>query len=451
MAERLTLTPLPYAKWHDAEALFTPFATEPWALLLDSAGSSRADGRYDMLLREPVQTIDSRTTTTPFADLQAALQQLPSPPGAYADQVPFVGGAAGYFSYDAGRLLEQLPATATRDINLPDMALGLYTRALIIDHQQQQSWALSPASEAPTVNSYWLGTAEPQTPFALTSDWQSNMSAADYEHNIARIHHYLRAGDCYQVNLAQRFQASFRGSSWQAYQRLRAHNQAPFSAFFNGPEGQVLSLSPERFLQTTAAGCIATSPIKGTRPRRQDPVADEKERESLRQSTKDRAENLMIVDLLRNDLSRVCLPGSLRVPDLFTLESYAAVHHLVSTIRARLPAGKTPLDLLQAAFPGGSITGAPKIRAMEIIEELEPHRRSVYCGSLGYLSQDGQSDTSIAIRTLVATAGQLYCWAGGGIVMDSEAQTEYQETFDKVQRILPILSDTRDSAKVSSP
>ncbi|HCU2192219.1 TPA: aminodeoxychorismate synthase component I, partial [Klebsiella variicola] len=272
------------------------------------------------------------------------------------------------------------------------------------------------------------------------SAWQSNMSRQQYGEKFRQVQAYLHSGDCYQVNLAQRFQARYVGDEWQAFRQLNTANRAPFSAFIRLEEGAILSLSPERFIQLRQ-GEIQTRPIKGTLPRLDSPQEDARQAEKLANSPKDRAENLMIVDLMRNDIGRVAVPGSVRVPELFVVEPFPAVHHLVSTITARLPATLHASDLLRAAFPGGSITGAPKVRAMEIIDELEPQRRNAWCGSIGYLSYCGNMDTSITIRTLTAWQGQLYCSAGGGIVADSEEDAEYQETFDKVNRILHQLEN----------
>jgi para-aminobenzoate synthetase component 1 len=255
---------------------------------------------------------------------------------------------------------------------------------------------------------------------------------------IARIKHYIREGDCYQVNFAQRFSAAAKGDPWHAYQGLRRLNPAPFAAYLSTPYCQVMCSSPERFLHVRS-GLVETKPIKGTLPRGKDPIEDLMLADALRASVKDRAENLMIVDLLRNDLGRVCAIGSIQVPRLFALESFTRVHHLVSTVRGRLAEGRTPLDLLRACFPGGSITGAPKVRAMEIIEELEPHRRGVYCGAIGYLGFDGAMDTNIAIRTLVHSDGVTRLWAGGGIVADSDPESEYRETYHKAAPLLDLL------------
>ncbi len=286
----------------------------------------------------------------------------------------------------------------------------------------------------------WLESQQfsPQEDFTLTSDWQSNMTREQYGEKFRQVQEYLHSGDCYQVNLAQRFHATYSGDEWQAFLQLNQANRAPFSAFLRLEQGAILSLSPERFILCDNSE-IQTRPIKGTLPRLPDPQEDSKQAEKLANSAKDRAENLMIVDLMRNDIGRVAVAGSVKVPELFVVEPFPAVHHLVSTITAQLPEQLHASDLLRAAFPGGSITGAPKVRAMEIIDELEPHRRNAWCGSIGYLSFCGNMDTSITIRTLTAINGQIYCSAGGGIVADSQEEAEYQETFDKVNKILRQL------------
>jgi para-aminobenzoate synthetase component 1 len=280
--------------------------------------------------------------------------------------------------------------------------------------------------------------------FSLTSPWHSNMNKAAYKEKFLAVQQYLLSGDCYQINLAQRFKASYQGNEFIAYKTLRQENKAPFSAFIRLDNSAILSLSPERFLQSSR-GRVQSKPIKGTIPRSQNIAVDLNNANILKASTKDRAENLMIVDLLRNDISKVCIPGTVKVPKLFDIESFPAVHHLVSTVVGDLNPEKTASDLLRGAFPGGSITGAPKIRAMEIIESLEPHRRSIYCGSIGYISCCGTMDSSITIRTLICQSPDknIYCWAGGGLVADSNVDSEYQETFDKVQRILPVLSRSK--------
>ena len=452
----LSIISLPYSK-NAALSWFAPLSGLPWAMILRSAAETHPDNRYDILVADPLATVESQHDTTnikfkngdqrttsddPFMvvnDLQHEL--LPSLSTEL--DLPFLGGALGYFSYDLGRRVENIATTATHDIHLPEMAIGIYDWALIVDHKLQQTWLIEPKNSHRLA---WLSQQHPQalqlnnqkTPFELTSSWSSNMTKEDYCHKFNTIQSYLLSGDCYQINLAQRFKAHYQGDEWQAYCRLDTANGAPFSSFIRTDNCAILSVSPERFLQLKH-GKIETKPIKGTRPRSANPIEDDANAQALQQAPKDRAENVMIVDLLRNDIGRVATPGSVHVPALFAIESFPAVHHLVSTVTGQLASDYSVTDLLRACFPGGSITGAPKVRAMEIIEELEPHRRSIYCGSIGYISRCGTMDTNIAIRTLVAYQHNLYAWAGGGIVADSDAESEYQETLDKLSKILPTL------------
>jgi len=272
----------------------------------------------------------------------------------------------------------------------------------------------------------------------VTSPVSSNLDVPAYASAFARVQAYIQAGDCYQVNLAQRFSADAEGDGWTAYTVLRDISPAPFSSYFNTPEAQVLSASPERFLRVQD-GLVETKPIKGTRPRSRDDAEDRANAEALLSSDKDRAENLMIVDLLRNDIGKNCAIGSVRAERLFALESFANVHHMVSTVTGTLAPGHGAIDLLRGCFPGGSITGAPKLRAMEIIEELEPNRRGVYCGAIGYIGFNGNMDTSIAIRTAIYSKGKIRFWAGGGLVADSEMDKEYRETLDKASSMIQLM------------
>lgn len=430
---------------------FAAVAHQPWAMLLHSGFAAHSDNRFDIMVADPVATLTTRGEVTQIrrgketleskADPLSLLQQALHESGLQAVEngdYPFQGGALGLFGYDLGRRFEKLPQLAKQDLTTPDMAVGLYDWALIADHHRQTLTLVTHGDPAQRLR--WLEQQKPRRggPFRLTSPWRSNMSREAYGEKFRQVQAWLRSGDCYQINLAQRFQAGYSGDEWQAFCLLNQQNRAPFSAFIRLPESAVLSLSPERFLRI-AQGEIETRPIKGTLPRLADPLADSLQAEKLAQSPKDRAENLMIVDLLRNDIGRVAVPGTVKVPELFVVEPFPAVHHLVSTITGRLKPALSACDLLRACFPGGSITGAPKVRAMAIIDELEPHRRNAWCGSIGYLSFCGRMDTSITIRTLTAENGQLYCAAGGGIVADSDEQAEYQETFDKVNRILPCL------------
>jgi para-aminobenzoate synthetase component 1 len=433
-----------------AEHYFAPLSTSPWAMMLHSGFADHPHSRYDIIVAQPCTTLVTRGDVTVVSDaektetssddplrlLQKVLADCPFSDTPLPD-LPFIGGAVGLWGYDLGRRFENLPQRALNDISVPDMAVGIYDWALIVDHHRQVVTLLCYGD----VNARlaWLQQQAPTVaPFALTSRWQSNMSRQQYGEKFRQVQAYLQSGDCYQVNLAQRFQASYQGDEWQAFVRLNRANRAPFSAFLRLDDSAIMSLSPERFIQLEQ-GHIQTRPIKGTLPRLEDPIADAEQAKRLAHSPKDRAENLMIVDLMRNDIGRVAVPGSVRVPELFVVEPFPAVHHLVSTITATLPPALHATDLLRAAFPGGSITGAPKVRAMEIIDELEPHRRNAWCGSIGYLSVCGNMDTSITIRTVTASEGTLYCSAGGGLVADSEEGAEYQETFDKVNRILSQL------------
>lgn len=432
---------------------FAPLAQHPWAMLLHSGFAEHSHNRFDILVAAPKVTLTTRGQITelchgsevrqskedPFQLLQQQLEQQNQHPAANTD-LPFQGGALGLFGYDLGRRVEKLPQMAQADIALPDMAVGIYDWALIADHHKKTLTLLS--YEDVEQRWQWLCSqqSEPQQDFTLTSRWQANMTRQQYGEKFQRIQQYLRSGDCYQINLAQRFSADYQGDEWQAFQQLSASNRAPFSAFLRLPDNAVLSVSPERFLWLENQQ-IQTRPIKGTLPRLADAEQDAQQAQRLANSAKDRAENLMIVDLLRNDIGRVAEPGSVKVPELFVVEPFPAVHHLVSTITALLPERTPATELLRACFPGGSITGAPKVRAMEIIEELEPQRRNAYCGSIGYISACGTMDTNITIRTLFTESGRIYCSAGGGIVADSQEQAEYQETFDKVGRILPQLGE----------
>lgn len=440
----------------DSAVLFSRIAQRPWAMFLDSGQACPQSGRYDIMVADPVITLSTSGDLTeilapagnqisredPFGLVRDFLGRQPEPQG----DLPFMGGAVGYFGYDLARRLEHLPSIAQDAEKLAEMQIGIYDWAVVVDHQQQRTF-LASYGRAPLTRQHWgdlvaLFTSQGETSntaFRVTSPVVSNMSQASYTDAFQAIQRYILEGDCYQVNLAQRFSAQAEGDAWAAYQALRQQSPAPFSAFLNLPRVQILCASPERFLQLRR-GLVETRPIKGTRPRSNDPVQDRANAEQLRNSAKDRAENLMIVDLLRNDIGKNCVPGSVHAERMFELESFANVHHLVSTVTGRLAPGHTALHLLRGAFPGGSITGAPKLRAMQIIEELEPHRRGVYCGAIGYIGFDGNMDTNIAIRTAVYSHGSVRFYAGGGIVADSEAGQEYAETLDKAANMLQLIN-----------
>ncbi|MGB0723402.1 MAG: aminodeoxychorismate synthase component I [Gammaproteobacteria bacterium] len=455
------LIELPYTP--DGAALFARVADLPWAVFLDSnaqALEDHAHARYDIITADPHRTLITRGDTTdirgvdgirrdhgdPFELLREALGEPVEP----IEGIPFAGGALGYLAYDLGRRIEDLPRWA-RDVDrLPEMAVGLYDWALVVDHRERRCTLASHGRHNDTAERLrWLaqrfregddlGDTEP---FRVTGDIDSETGRQDYADAFTAIQDYIREGDCYQVNYARRFQAPAEGSGWRAYQGLRAINPAPYGAYLNLPFAQVLSASPEQFLELREQR-VTTRPIKGTRPRADDATEDRDLAGELAASAKDRAENLMIVDLLRNDLGRSCRPGSIAVPGLYALESYASVHHLVSTVTGELAQGQDAASLLRGCFPGGSITGAPKVRAMEIIEELEPSRRGIYCGSIAYLGYDGAMDSNIAIRTLTYANGAMVYWAGGGIVADSDEAAEYQETDDKGALFKRLLEAAR--------
>ena len=452
MLDKQLISPLPY--FADSAALFEAVADLPWAVYLDSGFPNSDQGRFDIIAAEPVLTLTTRGEITqinrngsvifsnqdPFGLVKEALQA--SNYEGFAG-LPFNGGAIGYFSYDLARRLEKLPIIAIDAEQIPEMAVGIYNWAVVVDHLRRQTFLVGHGCD----EFHWqlliglfsqLPVNRQQRAFILNGEVNANMTKTGYRYAFERIKHYLKEGDCYQVNLSQRFTAGCNGDPWTAYRLLREMNSAPFSAYLNFPEVQILSSSPERFLKLVN-GQVETKPIKGTRPRKAYPASDWHQIDQLRYSPKDRAENLMIVDLLRNDLSKTCQNGSVKVPALFAVESYATVHHLVSTVTGRLAQDRHALDLLKTCFPGGSITGAPKIRAMQVIEELEPNRRGVYCGAIGYIGFDGNMDSNIAIRTLVHSNNSIRFWAGGGIVNDSELEEEYQECFDKAAALLKLL------------
>lgn len=443
---------LPY--FQDSRRLFSPIANKTWSVFLDSGFPYSEQGRYDIFSTDPFVTLVTTGQTTkitrqnlvslsdedPFDLIKQYLQAVDF--GAL-NNIPFNGGAMGYFSYDLARRLEKLPVIAKDEENIAEMAVGIYSWAVIVDHHNKQSWLVGNESRRYKWNDLVkqfseLPTEPKNEPFSVLESPKSNMSKSVYSQAFEKIKGYLKEGDSYQVNLAQRFFSPCSGDSWEAYKVLREINSAPFSAYLNFPQLKILSSSPERFLKVTDSE-VETKPIKGTRPRLQDKEENDKQIADLLTSKKDQAENLMIVDLLRNDLSKNCKKGSVQVPNLFDVESFATVHHLVSTVKGVLAEGQHALDLLRNCFPGGSITGAPKIRSMEIIEELEPNRRGIYCGAIGYISFDGNMDTNIAIRTLVHSEDTIRFWAGGGIVNDSVMEDEYQESYDKAAALLDLL------------
>ncbi len=453
---------LEYFGQKSATYYFSKVAHLPYSLLLDSGQTEGNDGRYDILLCQPEEVLISQNGqhfikqlgSDQQAEIADCFEQLnhwlsthsQSAHNESTEDLPFTGGVAGAFAYDLGRQLETIDTIAQNDPDIPDLVAGLYWCPLIIDHQANTArlYDFSPSQNqlAQFSEIYSKQSAAPEIKkdsFRLNGQWQSNMTEHEYGEKFAQVKNYIKSGDCYQINLAQRFSVHYTGDVWDAYCHLSQINGAPFSAYFNFDSGVLLSLSPERFIRVIG-NTVMTQPIKGTRPRGKTPEQDEAYKQELVSSEKDRAENLMIVDLLRNDLGRTATPGSVEVTELFGCYSFPSVHHLISTIESKIDKPTTAVDVLKLAFPGGSITGAPKIRAMEIIEELEPHRRHFYCGSIAYFSFNGRMDSSILIRTLMAKDQSLFAWAGGGLVDDSECNLEYQETFAKLSKILEPLS-----------
>jgi len=454
------------------------FLDLPYCLLLESTAKSKRFGRYSFLAADPFLAIRSKGTIVeqivgeravrvqgdPFDVLQSTLARhtvdaIPGLP-------PFQGGAAGFFAYDLGHHLETLPSPRYDDLGLPDLCIGLYDWVLVWDHLQKGAWLVSTGQPAPVglerraraaarADAVWARLcgsdrcpfvrdgappsplADGPTTFPLPGvpGVSSTFSRGAYLEAVERTREYIRAGDVFQTNISQRLQTSFNEHPFLLYKRLRRCNPTPFAAYFDIGEATVVSASPERFLHLKH-GQVETRPIKGTAPRGDTSEQDVILKSTLRRNEKDRAENVMIVDLLRNDLSRVSQDHTVQVPELCVVESYSTVHHLVSTIIACLRSGLGAVDLLRATFPGGSVTGAPKVRAMEIIAELEPTRRNVYTGGIGYIGFDGTMDISIAIRTFVLTRETAFFQVGGGIVIDSNPNLEYLETLAKAKGLL---------------
>jgi para-aminobenzoate synthetase component 1 len=443
------------------------FLDLPFPLLLESAQRSDALGRYSYLTADPWQVLRQKGKgDDPFTTLRDALSRygLASQP----DLPPFQAGAAGYLGYDLCHFLERLPAPRYDDLALPDLCLGLYDWTLAWDHVTARCWLFSSglpetgagraeraAARAEAVRQRLAAApverstlprvppgpplaGPPTHPVPGLPGIRSTFSREEFLRAVERTREYILAGDIFQANLSQRLVTPVAEHPFDLYLRLREKNAAPFAAYFDFGEAAAVSASPERFL-LLEGDQVETRPIKGTSPRGFNPRHDSALGEALFESEKDRAENVMIVDLLRNDLSKVCCDHSVEVPELCRIERYATVHHLVSTVVGRLRPGLGAVDLLRAAWPGGSITGAPKVRAMEIIAELEPTRRGVYTGALGYLSFGGALDTNIAIRTFVVKQGRAFFQAGGGIVADSDPEREYEETLHKARGMVAAL------------
>ena len=447
------------------------FEDTPYTSLFESQMDHGKLGRFSILCSDPFMVFrsngrEARLTSgtgkgerllkgNPFKLLKELLAKYRIP--SQETGLPFYGGAAGFFSYDIGRCLEKIPSLAKDDLKVPECILGFYDRALVFDHLMNKKFVVSSGfpelnpeknrcrakarlEELKEILSLSIEGCSITPKKRKPPKLNSNFTKSAYRRAIGRVKDYIAAGDVYQVNLSQRFDCELRTKPAELYRRLKAINPAPFAAFLNLGDIVVVSSSPERFM-CIKDGEVHTRPIKGTRPRGGSTEEDNSLKEILKASQKDRAEHVMIVDLERNDLGRVCEYGTIDVSEFELIEKYSTVFHMVSTVRGKVREGKDAIDCLMNSFPGGSITGAPKIRSMEVIEELEPTRRSVYTGAIGYIGFDGNMDTSIVIRTFVIKGKKAYFQVGGGIIWDSDPDAEYQETLDKAKALIEAISN----------
>ncbi len=447
MPDAAIIREIPYI---DPASAFAPLAGDAYSVMLESADRQGGQGRYSYIAADPFRLITCSSYPwrvsvdgapregNPFDILAAELRRFTWKPEA---PVPFSGGAVGFFSYELGGTLERLPPPKSTPLPF-DMMVGLYDVIAAFDHQARKAWIIARDERRAAWLHGALGTGETPVKEYPPVFWRSESRRNQHEERVGAAIEAIRAGEIYQANITQRFHTPLpeKTAPFDIYRKLMERSPAPFAAFLNGGNGLVLlSASPERFLKCGADGRVETRPIKGTRPRGKTPEEDQANAAALQASAKDISENLMIVDLLRNDLSRVCVPGSVEAPVLCGLETFASVHHLVSVVTGRLRAGAGATDLLKACFPGGSITGAPKIRAMEIIHGLEPSARGPYCGAIAWLGFDGAMDSSIVIRTLVLNGGEAVAQAGGGIVADSDPAAEYEESLAKAAPLIATL------------
>ncbi|WP_291855066.1 aminodeoxychorismate synthase component I [Bradyrhizobium sp.] len=445
--------------WIDPVTAMRRLAHRPNLTFLDSAAKHEALGRYSYMACDPFSTYTVANGQAscggeplegdPWRALRTLLAAYPQEHR--PDLPPFQGGAAGFFAYDLNRTLERLPPPAIAGQGLPQSILHFYDVVITYDHRDNKCWIVStgwpeqnPARRGERArrraDEFAALLVRPESPrngsCNTAGGWHSNFTSERYIEAVQRVIDLILAGDIFQANIAQRFSAKL--ASWfdplAFYCRLRSLNPAPFAALLLYGKLTIASSSPERFLKLDGRQ-VETRPIKGTIARSVDPMEDQRRAEFLFASEKDRAENIMIVDLLRNDLSRVCAAHSVEVPALCDLESYASVHHLVSVITGKLAGEHDAVTLLRACFPGGSVTGAPKVRSMEIIAEIERVAREAYCGAIGFIGFNGCMDTNVAIRTVTIDDGLAVFHAGGGITAMSEPAAEYEETLAKAQRI----------------
>jgi para-aminobenzoate synthetase component I len=437
------------------------FRDVPNLVLLESARPGR-NARWTFLTADPVAVLDAPAAgADPFAEARTIVARLDDTTVDVADAPPFLGGLVGYLAYDLGHALERLPTLSADDQGLPLLHLALHDWVIAWDRRSGAAWLGGRAfdGDAQRLDRRLVEVRErlrrPRGAGSVADmadqpafRFRSNLDRRAYKTGVEAIRSFIARGDLYQANLTRRLETPFDGDPWPIYRRLRTGDPSLFSAFLDLGRGRaILSASPEPFLSVDRGGRVTTNPIKGTRPRGRSREEDRALACELLASGKDRAENVMIVDVLRNDLGRVCRPGSVRVPRLCRLERTATVQHLVSTVTGRLAPGRDSFDLLAASFPGGSITGAPKIRAMELLEELEPIRRGPYTGALGWIGPDGAMVTSILIRTFVADGARLSLHVGGGITYRSDSTAEWEETVAKARGPLAAIGGTEVPAE----
>ena len=430
--------------------IYTIFRNEDNSFILDSAMDPKKLGRYSFIGFNPFKIIKYKNTKeNPLDNLRNELNKYKVENNTH---LPFIGGAVGYLSYDLGNYIEHLPRTAKDDTNVYDLYFGLYNLVIVVDHLENKTYIATPNLNIEKEEKLIIDIENKIKKAEINGieeicyeekkvepiKLNSNFTKANFENSVRKVQDYIRQGDIYQANLTQRFNGKTTLSSYELYRDLRKVSPAPFGALLNFEHSKILSNSPERFIKCTD-NKIETRPIKGTRPRGKTIEEDLRLQDELRNSEKDRAELLMIVDLERNDIGRVSKIGSVKVPELFVIEPYANVNHLVATVEGRLKDNLDCIDVIKATFPGGSITGAPKIRAMEIIDELEPTQRNVYTGSIGYIGFNGDMDLNIAIRTIIKQGENVYFQVGGGMTWDSNPEDEYQETLDKAKSIMKAL------------
>ena len=442
----------------EAAAVSFSRATDP--AILESSLNGGGYDRFSIFACDPVEVFIARPGECPFRALARCIDRYPVVRKRHPE-VPFAGGWIGFFSYEAGLTVERLQPTTVQDVALPSARFCLYDAVAVFDHGADQWWLAAvdwpaPLADArPSVDARLTALRRrlesagadplPEPSPATSSPCVANMSRGDYLARVERAKQYIAAGDIYQVNLSQRFTTRTHATATDVYRSLRSVTPSSHAAFLSWDDTAILSASPELFLDLRA-GHVVTRPIKGTRPRIGDRAVDLRARRELQDSRKDRAELTMIVDLLRNDLGRVCSYGRVRVVDAGSIEEHPTVFHRVATIEGELAPGRNWLDLLLATFPGGSITGTPKIRAMQIIDELEPTARGVYCGSIGWIGLDGSMSLNIAIRTMVQVRDRVHVYAGGAIVADSTPEGEYDEMLTKAAGMLRALGCASPSA-----